>query len=93
VAWDGIIGLSFANHKLQNQHISPLMDTIISEKVLTQKGLKNQFSYFLGDNVGSVSFGKIDKRFVDNYDDEIGWVDLTEEYYWTVRFKMLIINL
>lgn len=30
VAWDGIIGLSFANHKLTQQKILPLFDTIIN---------------------------------------------------------------
>jgi hypothetical protein len=34
--------------------------------------------------MGSLSFGKMDKRYVDNPDDEIGWTQLTEEYYWTI---------
>lgn len=38
----------------------------------------------MGDNLGSVSFGKVDNRYVDNPDDEIGWVDVSEEYYWTL---------
>jgi hypothetical protein len=60
------------------------MDTIISEKVLVNQGLKNQFSYYLGDTLGSVSFGKIDEKYVDNIDDEIGWAKVSEEYYWTI---------
>ena len=31
VVWDGIIGLAFANKKLQNLHIKPLFDTIIGK--------------------------------------------------------------
>jgi len=36
------------------------MDTIIQSHALTSKGMKNIFGYYLGDNFGSVSFGKID---------------------------------
>lgn len=50
------------------------MDTIIKQKVLENQGLKNQFSYYLGDSIGSISFGKIDYRYVDNIDDTIGYV-------------------
>jgi hypothetical protein len=60
------------------------MDTIINEKVLTKKGLKNIFGYYLGDNFGSVSFGKYDEKFVENTKDPIAWAALTEEYYWSI---------
>lgn len=49
------------------------MDTIIEEKALENRGLKNQFSYYLGETFGSISFGKIDDRYVDNTEDDIGW--------------------
>lgn len=36
------------------------MDSIILSKALSKKNQANQFSYYLGDNFGSVSFGKPD---------------------------------
>lgn len=38
----------------------------------------------MGDTLGSVSFGKIDDKYVENIDDEIGWAKVSEEYYWTI---------
>lgn len=42
------------------------------------------FGYYLGDNFGSVSFGKYDEKFVEDPNADIAWAALTEEYYWTI---------
>jgi len=60
------------------------MDTIINEKALTKKGLSNIFGYYVGENFGSVSFGKTDSKYIDNPSDRVAWAPLTEEYYWTL---------
>jgi len=46
VTWDGILGLAYPNKNLRNQGIDPLMDNIIKQSLLLNRGEKNQFSYY-----------------------------------------------
>lgn len=38
----------------------------------------------MGDTFGSVSFGKIDNKYLENPSDPIAYAALTEEYYWSI---------
>ena len=82
--WDGILGLAYPNKNLQKKHIKPLFDTIISQNLLKNRGEKNQFSYYLGAEKGSISFGGADMRFKKNINEEFKWAPITERNYWTI---------
>lgn len=38
----------------------------------------------MGDTFGSVSFGKIDNKYLENPSDQVAYAALTEEYYWSI---------
>lgn len=63
VTWDGILGLAYPNKNLKSQHIDPLVDNIIKQNILKNRGERNQFSYYLGPDMGSVIFGGVDLRY------------------------------
>jgi hypothetical protein len=44
----------------------------------------------LGDTFGSVSFGKIDNKYLENPSDPIAYAALTEEYYWSIRYSIFL---
>ena len=60
--WDGIVGLSYPNTASSGDADAesspaasqPLFDTIIKQKVLSSRGLANQFAYFIDDTKGLV---------------------------------------
>jgi hypothetical protein len=66
VVWDGIIGLAFPNDQLSTQGITPLMDNMMSSKILTN----NVFAYYIGMNQGAVTFGGVDKKYIASKDDD-----------------------
>ena len=84
VIWDGILGLAYPNANLKKQNIKPIFDNIIIQKILTDKGEKNQFSYFLGPDNGAISFGGADMKYKYKIDDEFMWAPIVEENYWTI---------
>lgn len=84
VIWDGILGLAYPNANLKRQKIKPLFDNIISQGLLTNKGEKNQFAYYLGPEKGAISFGGADMRYKKSVHDEFLWAPISEENYWTI---------
>ena len=84
VIWDGILGLAYPNANLKKQGIKPLFDNIINQKILTSKGEKNQFAYYLGPNLGAISFGGADIKYKRNPEEEFSWGPIVEENYWTI---------
>ncbi len=61
VEWDGIVGLSYPNNKIKNQHVDPLFDNMIKQHTLTQRGLRDVFGYVMSRQGGSLSFEEADK--------------------------------
>ena len=84
VIWDGILGLAYPNANLRKQHIKPLFDNIIAQNILTSKGEKNQFAYYLGADKGAISFGGADMKYKRSLDEEFVWAPISEENYWTI---------
>lgn len=79
VVWDGILGLAYPNRNLKAQGIKPIMDNIIYNDVLKKRNEKNQLSYYLGPDSGSISFGGVDVRYKRSQDEEFVWAPITEE--------------
>jgi hypothetical protein len=90
VAWDGIVGLAFANNKLKKQEITPIFDTImrnflnLEQNTLKKENLPNIFSYYIGEEGGSIIFGGYDTKFMLKPHQPIFWIPLLEHYYWTI---------
>jgi len=98
VVWDGILGLAYPNPSLTNQGIIPFFDTVISQHVLSSKGLANQFAYYIDDTHGSVTFGGVNCDLLKNSNfrmqttnnnkqaciEQFHFVPITEKTYWTV---------
>jgi hypothetical protein len=84
VIWDGILGLAYPNKNLRKKGISPLFDNIINQSLLTNRGEKNQFAYYLGWDKGAFTFGGADMRFKKNLDEEFKWAPISEKNYWTI---------
>lgn len=84
VIWDGILGLAYPNNNLRKQHISPLFDNIINQKLLKKRGESNQFAYYLGHENGNISFGGANMIYKLNMDEEFKWAPIVEKNYWTI---------
>lgn len=84
VIWDGILGLAYPNNNLKKQNIKPLFDNIISQELLRKRNEQNQFSYYLGHENGSITFGGADMKFKNDINEEFKWAPITEKNYWTI---------
>lgn len=87
VTWDGILGLAYPNKNLKSQNIDPLVDNIIRQNILVNRGEKNQFSYYLGPDMGSVVFGGVDLRYKRTAKEEFVYAPITSLDYWTVKIS------
>lgn len=87
VVWDGILGLAYPNQNLKNQKILPLFDNIMSQGLLTSRGEKNQFAYYLGPETGAITFGGADMKYKKNLDEEFAFSPISEENYWTINLR------
>lgn len=87
VIWDGILGLAYPNKNLRQKGIKPLFDNIISQGLLTKRGEHNQFSYYLGQEKGAITFGGADMRFKMDLNEEFKWAPIAEKNYWTITLK------
>lgn len=83
VRWDGILGLAYPNSNMKKKQIKTLFDNIIFQGLLTKKGEKNQFAYYLGADTGAITFGGADMRYKSSLEEEFLWTPITEENYWT----------
>ena len=61
------------------------MENVIDQKALTKKQEMNQFAYYLGPDVGAVTFGGADMKYKENIDEEFLWTPITEANYWTIN--------
>lgn len=77
VEWDGIVGLSYANNKIKNQHVQPLFDNIMAQHLLKD----NVFGYVLHDDMASISFGQPDPS---KFTGPFFFSKVTEHKYWTI---------
>lgn len=66
VVWDGIVGLAYPSKSLVTRGVTPLFDNIIRQKLLSnpEKGLANQFAYYIDDTQGVMTFGGVNCAFV-----------------------------
>lgn len=88
--WDGILGLAYPNKHLIEKGIDPFFDNIIKQEILTKRGDKNQFSYYLGQEKGAITFGGADVRFKLDLNEEFKWTKVTEKKYWTVQLEKIL---
>lgn len=90
VRWDGILGLAYPNPTLTQQGVTPIFDTILKSRVLTNRHLSNQFAYFIDDKHGAVTFGGANCDLISRGKDkrscieQFKFVPITEKTYWTV---------
>jgi hypothetical protein len=66
VVWDGIVGLAYPSKSLVTRGVTPLFDNIIKQRLLSnkEKGLANQFAYYIDDTQGVMTFGGVNCAFV-----------------------------
>ena len=80
VLWDGIVGLAYANVKMRERGLTPLMDTLMSEGLLES----NVFSYWVSKGAGAITFGGVNQDYVNEAISPV-WVPLLETRYWTLQ--------
>lgn len=76
--------MAYPNKNLRSKGIKPIFDNIISQNILTKRGDKNQFAYYLGQERGAITFGGADMRFKWDKNEEFEWAPITEKSYWTI---------
>lgn len=57
----------------------------MNQSLLTDKGELNQFAYYLGPELGAISFGGADMKYKKSLDEEFVWTPVTEQNYWTIN--------
>ncbi|CAG9481772.1 aspartyl protease, putative [Plasmodium vivax] len=83
--WDGILGLGFENEDSRKRGMKPFLDHLKDENILTERGYKNQFGYYLSDRGGFISFGGVDSRLKRSSEEEVMWSPVsTEMGFWTI---------
>ncbi|CEM31597.1 unnamed protein product [Vitrella brassicaformis CCMP3155] len=85
IEWDGIVGLGFANAEIKQRGVTPLMDTIMKNEILTKLNLANQFSYHLSHDGGQILFGGADLSLKRTPAEEFVWAPVDpSSSYWAV---------
>lgn len=94
VVWDGILGLAYPNPSLTASGAVPLFDNIISKRILTDRGLANQFAYYIDDGRGAVTLGGANCDLIVEPDaptseciDRFQFVPVVEKAYWTIQIS------
>jgi len=59
----------------------------MEQHLLTNKGELNQFAYYLGPELGAISFGGADMKYKRDLDEEFIWTPVTEQNYWTIAIS------
>jgi len=59
----------------------------MDQHLLTNKGELNQFAYYLGPELGAISFGGADMKYKRDLDEEFIWTPVTEQNYWTIAIS------
>lgn len=84
--FSGILGLGYPS--MSAYGITPVFDTIISDKLLKQNTIAFYFSY--NENTpGEVSFGEINPA---KYTGSIKYYPVIDQYYWTIKLKDILYN-
>jgi len=90
VVWDGIVGFAYPSPQLVEKYVTPLFDTMMQENLFKQRGLANQFAYFIDDDKGSMTFGGANCDVIAPGQpsqvciDKFSFVPVTDRTYWTV---------
>jgi len=73
VVWDGIVGLAYPTRGLVSKGVTPLMDNIIKQRLLTnaKPKLANQFAYYIDDHHGQMTFGGVNCEYVVRNSDAL----------------------
>jgi hypothetical protein len=91
VEWDGILGLAYPNPTLNAQGVVPLFDNVISQNLLHERKLSNQFAYYIDDEKGAVTFGGANCDLLHANTAEcinrFQFVPVTEQTYWTITIR------
>ena len=64
-----------------------MFDNIIDQNLLTSKGEKNQFAYYLGPDTGAITFGGADMKYKKYIDDEFAFSPISDDNYWTINLR------
>lgn len=87
VAWDGIVGLAYPSSALAKKGVVPLFDNVMGHKLLKD----NIFGYYLGPRGGMVTFGAVDRKFVQP-GAEFVYAAVTRRGYWTVGIVDILLT-
>jgi len=84
------VGFAYPSPQLVEKYVTPLFDTMMTEKLFTTRGLANQFAYYIDDEKGSMTFGgancdviakgQSDQACIEKFQ----FVPVTDRTYWTV---------
>jgi len=90
VVWDGIVGFAYPSPQLVEKYVTPLFDTMMQKNLFKQRGLANQFAYFIDDDKGSMTFGGANCDVIAPGQpaqaciDKFSFVPVTDRTYWTI---------
>lgn len=94
VVWDGILGLAYPNPQLTAKGIVPLFDNVVHHRLLTDRGLANQFAYYIDDTQGSVTLGGANCDLItpegsstSECVNQFKFVPVSEKTYWTIELS------
>jgi len=89
VVWDGILGLAYPTPQLVRDGTLPLFDNIIQQELLSKQNLANQFSYYIDDHKGSMTFGGVDCNHLNTNEcaSQFMFTPVSKKSYWTLRLQ------
>jgi len=87
VRWDGIMGLAYPSSTLSRKGVRPVFDNIMDQRLLKDA----IFGYYLGPRGGVVTFGAVDRQYVQ-HGSEFVFASVTHQGYWTIGIKDIVLK-
>jgi len=87
VRWDGILGLAYPSSALAKKGVMPFFDNVMAKRLVPA----NIFGYYLGPRGGEVTFGAVDRRFIQP-GAEFVYAAVTQRGYWTVGITDIVLH-
>jgi len=92
VIWDGILGLAYPTPLQIEAGTMPIFDTMIEQGTLTKQNLGNQFSYYIDDHEGTMTFGGVNCEYLQTGGNrecisKFSFTPVTKKTYWTINLQ------
>jgi hypothetical protein len=92
VIWDGILGLAYPTPAQLDIGTLPIFDTMIEQGTLTKQKLGNQFSYYINDHEGAMTFGGVNCEYLktgasSECISKFTFTPVTKKTYWTITLQ------